>query len=193
LNELQDRLGIAILIITHNLNVVRHVAHRVAVMYLGRIVEEGPTADVFSRPQHRYTAALLSANPVPDPDAARNRLEIRGDVPSLLSRPSGCEFHPRCPFAVPAVPRGLPSHRRNRPGPSVRLPQSVRRGSGQSARSRSRLTMLEFDFIIVCAGSAGCVVRRPAFPVRSLGVLVPEAGAPKFLIKIRHRLQPHLS
>ena len=100
LNELQARLGIAILIITHNLNVVRHVADRVAVMYLGRIVEEGLTADVFARPQHRYTAALLSANPVPDPDAPRNRLSIEGDVPSLLDRPSGCEFHPRCPFAL---------------------------------------------------------------------------------------------
>jgi peptide/nickel transport system ATP-binding protein len=100
LNDLQARLGIAILIITHNLNVVRHVADRVAVMYLGRIVEEGPTADVFARPQHRYTAALLSANPVPDPDAVRNPLNIEGDVPSLFDRPPGCEFHPRCTFAL---------------------------------------------------------------------------------------------
>ena len=100
LNELQASLGITLLIITHNLNVVRHVADRLAVMYLGRIIEEGPTNAVFARPRHRYTAALLSANPEPDPDACRARLEIEGEVPSLFSRPSGCEFHPRCSFAL---------------------------------------------------------------------------------------------
>jgi len=100
LNGLQARLGIAIIIITHNLNVVRHVADRVAVMYLGRIVEEGRTADVFASPRHRYTAALLSANPVPDPDARRAPVDIEGDVPSLFNRPPGCEFHPRCRFAL---------------------------------------------------------------------------------------------
>jgi peptide/nickel transport system ATP-binding protein len=99
LNMLQVKLGIAIMIITHNLNVVRHVADRVAVMYLGRIIEEGRTGDIFARPRHRYTAALLSANPVPDPDAHRAPLDIEGDVPSLFSRPPGCEFHPRCRFA----------------------------------------------------------------------------------------------
>jgi oligopeptide/dipeptide ABC transporter ATP-binding protein len=100
LNALQARMGIAILIITHNLNVVRHVADRMAVMYLGRIVEEGRSAEIFAKPRHRYTAALLSANPEPDPDARRARLEISGEVPSLFHRPSGCEFHPRCPFAL---------------------------------------------------------------------------------------------
>jgi peptide/nickel transport system ATP-binding protein len=100
LNDLQARLGIAILIITHNLNVVRHIADRVAVMYLGRIVEEGRTHDIFGRPRHRYTAALLSANPVPDPDARRAPVDISGDVPSLFNRPPGCEFHPRCRFAL---------------------------------------------------------------------------------------------
>jgi peptide/nickel transport system ATP-binding protein len=100
LNGLQATLGIALLIITHNLNIVRHVSDRLAVMYLGRIVEEGPTRDIFACPRHRYTAALLSANPEPDPDARRERIDIRGDVPSLFSRPQGCEFHPRCPFAL---------------------------------------------------------------------------------------------
>ena len=111
-------LGIALLIITHNLNVVRHVADRLAVMYLGRIVEEGPTEAVFANPRHRYTAALLSANPKPDPDAVHSRLEIDGEVPSLFERPSGCEFHPRCPFAVdvcrierPPFTLASPSHR----------------------------------------------------------------------------------
>jgi peptide/nickel transport system ATP-binding protein len=98
-NDLQARLGLAVLIITHNLHVVRHVADRMGVMYLGRIVEEGRTEDVFARPRHPYTLALLSANPEPDPDAPKNRVEIEGEVPSLFSRPSGCEFHTRCPFA----------------------------------------------------------------------------------------------
>ena len=117
LNELQASLGITLLIITHNLNVVRHVADRLAVMYLGRIVEEGPTAEIFAEPRHRYTAALLSANPEPDPDARRARLEIEGEVPSLFSRPPGCEFHPRCPFALdrcstirPAWTLSTPTH-----------------------------------------------------------------------------------
>ena len=100
LNDLQRRYGIAILVITHNLNIVRHIADRTAVMYLGRIVETGATAEIFARPRHPYTAALLSANPAPDPDAVRDRLEISGDVPSLYARPTGCEFHPRCPFAL---------------------------------------------------------------------------------------------
>ena len=99
LAELQSRLGIAILVITHNLNVVRHITDRVAIMYLGRFVEQGPTQEVFRQPRHPYTEALLSANPEPDPDAARNRIEISGEVPSLMNRPSGCEFHTRCRYA----------------------------------------------------------------------------------------------
>jgi len=99
LGKLQDRLGIGILIITHNLNVVRHVADRMAIMYLGRFVEEGPTGAVFAAPHHPYTLALLAANPEPDPDAQLNRIELVGEPPSPLDRPHGCEFHPRCPFA----------------------------------------------------------------------------------------------
>lgn len=98
LARLQQELGLAILIITHNLNVVRHITDRMAIMYLGRVVESGPTEALFAQPRHPYTLALLSANPEPDPDAVMDRLEIRGEVPSLLRRPSGCEFHTRCPF-----------------------------------------------------------------------------------------------
>ena len=98
LKELQDRLGISILMITHNLHVVRHVAARMATMYLGRIVETGPSAAIFATPRHPYTAALLSASPQLNPDARSNRMELRGEIPSLLQRPRGCEFHPRCPF-----------------------------------------------------------------------------------------------
>lgn len=99
LARLQDEIGVSILIITHNLNVVRHVTDRMAIMYLGRFVEQGPTEEVFRRPRHPYTEALLSANPEPDPDAVLNRVEIRGEVPSLQHRPSGCEFHTRCLYA----------------------------------------------------------------------------------------------
>ena len=98
LNELRERLGISMLIITHNLHVVRHIAGRMVIMYLGRIVEAGPTARLFSAPRHPYTAALLSASPRPDPDAMVQRLEISGEIPSLFRRPTGCEFHTRCPF-----------------------------------------------------------------------------------------------
>ncbi len=99
LNDLRDRLGLAMIIITHNLHVVHHVADRMAVMYLGRFVETGATEDVFQAPAHPYTAALLSANPEPDPDKARERISLPAEVPSLLARPDGCEFHTRCPWA----------------------------------------------------------------------------------------------
>ncbi len=98
LNRLQDNLGVSMFVITHNLNVVRHISDHTAIMYLGRFVEQGPTDDIFSEPRHPYTLALLSANPEPDPDAEIERIELRGEVPSLMERPSGCEFHTRCPF-----------------------------------------------------------------------------------------------
>ena len=99
LSGLQKRLGLAVIIITHNLNIVRHVTDEMAIMYLGRFVETGPSAAVFEAPRHPYTKALLSANPSPDPDAQADRIELKGEVPSLLKLPPGCEFHPRCPFA----------------------------------------------------------------------------------------------
>jgi oligopeptide/dipeptide ABC transporter ATP-binding protein len=94
--SLQDELGLSILMVTHNLNIVRHVTDKVAIMYLGRFVETGPTDEVFRAPTHPYTAALLAANPAPDPDARLERIELAGDVPSLLRRPTGCEFRTRC-------------------------------------------------------------------------------------------------
>ena len=98
LNDLRERLGLAMVIITHNLHIVHHVADRTAVMYLGRFVEEGETDAVFDKPAHPYTAALLSANPEPDPDKAKDRISLPAEVPSLLARPAGCEFHTRCPW-----------------------------------------------------------------------------------------------
>lgn len=97
LSRLQRDMGLGLLIITHNLNVVRHVADHMSIMYLGRFVEQGNAQQVFSQPRHPYTAALLSANPSPDPEAKSEPIELSGDAPSLLRRPSGCEFHPRCP------------------------------------------------------------------------------------------------
>ncbi|GGH18237.1 peptide/nickel transport system ATP-binding protein [Cribrihabitans marinus] len=116
LNDLRERLGLAMVIITHNLHVVHHVADRTAVMYLGRFVEKGETEAMFSAPCHPYTAALLSANPEPDPDKVHDRITLPAEVPSLLSRPSGCEFHTRCPWAqetcktVPPPPGDVTCH-----------------------------------------------------------------------------------
>ncbi len=94
--DLRRDMGLAYLIITHNLALVRHVADRVVVLYLGRVVEEGPTTQVFAPPAHPYTASLIAAEPKPDPRRRRADLAIKGEVPSILRRPTGCEFHTRC-------------------------------------------------------------------------------------------------
>ncbi len=99
LADLRARMGLSMLVITHNLHVVRRIADRMAVMYLGRFVETGPAREVFAAPRHPYTAALLSANPEPDPDRAATRITLPAEVPSLFARPPGCEFHTRCPWA----------------------------------------------------------------------------------------------
>lgn len=97
--ELKRELGFAAMIVTHNLAMIRHVSDRLAIMYLGRLVEVGPTRSVFDAPMHPYTATLIQSEPVPDPRRRRDSVAIKGEIPSIFRRPSGCEFHTRCPIA----------------------------------------------------------------------------------------------
>jgi oligopeptide/dipeptide ABC transporter ATP-binding protein len=108
LGELQREHNISLIIITHNLQVVRHISDRMGIMYLGRFIEQGSSDAIFKHSRHPYTRALLSANHAPNPDAKQHRVELIGEVPSLMNRPSGCEFHTRCPYVQPQCKAQFP-------------------------------------------------------------------------------------
>ena len=116
LRDLQQELGLSYLFVAHDLAVVEHISHRVAVMYLGKLVELANRQSLFAQPQHPYTEALLSAVPVPDPKAVRKRIILKGDVPSPSNPPPGCRFHTRCPYAFDRCREEEPMMKELRPG-----------------------------------------------------------------------------
>lgn len=116
LNELQKEFGLTYLFIAHNLSVVEHISDRVAVMYLGKIVELASNVELFCNPMHPYTQALISAIPIPDPNLSRKRIILEGEVPSPLNPPMGCHFHPRCPVALEECRLHEPEFKEHNPG-----------------------------------------------------------------------------
>ena len=108
LDELKERFGLAMLFISHDIAVMEHLSDRIAVVYLGKVMEIGPTEEIVHRPKHPYTEALLSAVPDPDPALKRKRIVLQGDVPNPVDPPSGCVFRTRCPYALPACAEAVP-------------------------------------------------------------------------------------
>jgi len=108
MNQLKDELDLTYLFITHDLAVAKYISDRIAIMYLGKVVEMGLKEVIFSQPKHPYTIALLSAIPIPDPKVERKRIELKGEVPSPINPPSGCRFHPRCPAVMDVCPKEEP-------------------------------------------------------------------------------------
>ncbi|MDQ3559458.1 MAG: dipeptide ABC transporter ATP-binding protein [Pseudomonadota bacterium] len=127
LADLQDQFGLTYVFISHDLSVVRFVADDVMVMYLGRPVEIAPVEDIFRRPQHPYTRALLSATPIADPGQVRAKIKLEGELPSPFNPPSGCPFHPRCPFSRPPVCTEIPPPL-FRSGPTLHACHGVEQG-----------------------------------------------------------------
>jgi peptide/nickel transport system ATP-binding protein len=118
--ELQDRLGLTILFVAHDLSVVKHISERVAVMYVGRIVETAPTEELFTSPKHPYTEALMSAVPIPDPRLRAERIVLQGEVADPANTPPGCHFHPRCKYATAVCSQETPAQEEISPNHFVR-------------------------------------------------------------------------
>ncbi len=125
LEHLREQFNLSYLFIAHDLSVVHHLCHRVAVMYLGRLVELADSDELFSNPLHPYTQALLEAVPIPDPDVEKQRAHrvMKGEIPSPINPPSGCVFHPRCPLAVGSCQQEVPGLRELKPGHWVACPR----------------------------------------------------------------------
>jgi peptide/nickel transport system ATP-binding protein len=114
--DLQREFALTYLLVSHNLNVIRRITERTVVMYLGQIVEEASTREIFERPAHPYAAALISTNPAIDPARRRRRIVLSGEIPSVVDRPAGCRFHTRCPVAQPRCAREEPAWAEVAPG-----------------------------------------------------------------------------
>ncbi len=142
--QIRREMNLTLIFISHDLSVVRHIADRIAVMYLGKIVEIGPPEEVLERPQHPYTRALLSAVPIPDParERARRRIVLAGDPPSPMNPPAGCPFHPRCPFCIAACKETVPALSEWQPGHSaacIRVPEVLAEDATAAAQSEPKV------------------------------------------------------
>ncbi|MFW5799974.1 MAG: oligopeptide/dipeptide ABC transporter ATP-binding protein, partial [Spirochaetota bacterium] len=116
LEDLQDERDLTYLFITHDLATAKYLCNRIAIMYLGRIIEIGERDEIFLHPHHPYTKALLNAVPVPDPSQRRTEEVAKGEIPSAINPPSGCHFHPRCPYAIERCKEGRPPFKEIAPG-----------------------------------------------------------------------------
>jgi peptide/nickel transport system ATP-binding protein/oligopeptide transport system ATP-binding protein len=154
MRSLQQRFGLSYIFISHDLAVVKHIADRIAVMYLGKIVETATTDELFRRPRHPYTRALLSAVPLPDPTAVRDRALLEGDIPSAMNPPPGCRFHTRCRFARESCRRDEPELTDDGSGhatacpwwPEFPPPPAIHETAGQD-QDRLRLDRLQAAFV----------------------------------------------
>jgi peptide/nickel transport system ATP-binding protein/oligopeptide transport system ATP-binding protein len=154
MESLQQRFGLAYIFISHDLAVVKHIADRIAVMYLGKIVETATTDELFRNPRHPYTRALLSAVPLPDPAAARERALLEGDIPSAIAPPPGCRFHTRCRFARESCRRDVPALDDDGTGHATACPwwpefppAPMTVGASGRAEDKTRLDRLQAAFV----------------------------------------------